>query len=244
MLQTWKHILHGSHNHLFLQKPVSQDVWINWYINDYDLSWLVTPPFDNQQLQEGVGGSSDDRLYYSSPYFFSGLLISLLLWPSSGEAVARLSVFQSPGSSRGRVQFTFWPVKCNRLAGALLRFGYKEEMVQPSMSEWRHARESGSHCVFGFYSVSSSSWSSWLPTAWAGKPRPTCTQPLPPAPLGIPTPTGIPVARPGSAVFSAGYAWNSSWGRTWNKILRHFEALQNILLNLRGKMEGINYKFK
>lgn len=44
--------------------------------------------------------------------FLSDLLISLLSWPSSGEAKARLSVYQSPGSSRGYVQCTIWTVKC------------------------------------------------------------------------------------------------------------------------------------
>lgn len=55
------------------------------------------------------------------------LLMNLLLWPSSGEVMAPMSVFQSRGSSRGRVQFTFWTVKCNCLAGELLRFGYVEK---------------------------------------------------------------------------------------------------------------------
>lgn len=73
--------------------------------------------------------------------------MSLLLWPSSGEATARLSVFQSHGSSRG---LCLWTVKCNCLAGELLRFGYEENMLQPSMSEWRRARGSGSRRVFGF----------------------------------------------------------------------------------------------
>lgn len=46
--------------------------------------------------------------------------MNLLLWPSSAEVMAQMSVFQSRGSSRGRVQFTFWTVKCNGLAGELL----------------------------------------------------------------------------------------------------------------------------
>lgn len=46
--------------------------------------------------------------------------MNLLLWPSSGEVMAQMSVFQSRGSIRGRVQFTFWTVKCDRLAGELL----------------------------------------------------------------------------------------------------------------------------
>lgn len=69
-------------------------------------------PNDNQRLWEGDSISINDWFCYSSPYFFSELLISLLSWPSSGEAMARLSVFQSPGSSRGCVQFTIWTVKC------------------------------------------------------------------------------------------------------------------------------------
>lgn len=142
----------------------------------------------------------------------SGLLISLLSWPSFGEAMARLCVFQSPGSSCGCVQFTFWTVKCNRLAGEHLRFGYEEEMLHPSMSERRcvcmRAREwggGGGQSLF-FYLISSSSSSSWLTTAGAGKPRPTCTQPAPSAPLGFPTLTGIPPVCSGSSLFSVGCA--------------------------------------
>lgn len=61
--------------------------------------------------------------------------MNLLLWPSSGEVMAQMSVFQSRGSSRGRVQFTFWTVKCSCLAGELFRFGYEEKkMLQPSVS--------------------------------------------------------------------------------------------------------------
>lgn len=84
------------------------------------------------------------------------------------------------------------------------------------------------------------------------KLRPTCTQPLPPAPLGIPTPSGIPLVCSGSALFYAGYSWNSSWGESLvdqpvlsfphkaKKISQPFESvLKNKLLYWEKKGESI-----
>lgn len=84
--------------------------------------------------------------------------MNLLLWPSSGEVMAQMSVFQSRCSSRGPVQFTFRTVKCNWLADEILRFGYKKKKCCHHLCQNRGVRVTAGVVVS---LVSSSSHSSW-----------------------------------------------------------------------------------
>lgn len=78
--------------------------------------------------------------------------MNLLLWPSSGEVMAQMFVSQSRGSSRRRVQFTFWTVKCNCLAGELLRFGYEGKKYCSHLCQNRGVRVTAGVIVsLGFF---------------------------------------------------------------------------------------------